>query len=239
MSLRVWNLLQDPYDHAQLADNWLRVDQHDHTPGRGVQVPTEGIADSAITQAKVAPGVTATPTPGSVTLGALAPEVITDYGYALAAWKPIFSAGVTFTNSHATDRYGINRIVDTPSSGSAIGNQSTFYLNPADVAAGSRTVEYRVRVQWITNATAPTSTFTFGLASVNALSGGTYSVSGSNITGSTVAVTAPAASSSAVVESSAFTLSSGIKGFACSLSAATPAAGSNTSFRLYLQYRQV
>jgi hypothetical protein len=48
MGLRVWNLLLDPYDHEQLADNWAKVDAHDHSPGRGVLIPTEAIAFEAI-----------------------------------------------------------------------------------------------------------------------------------------------------------------------------------------------
>src|SRR3954468_10702791 len=54
MSLRIWNLLTDLYDHAQLADNWAKVDYHDHSPGKGVQIPTDGIADGAVTGSKVA-----------------------------------------------------------------------------------------------------------------------------------------------------------------------------------------
>jgi hypothetical protein len=56
MSLRIWDRLNDDFDHDQLADNWSKVDQHDHTPGRGVQVPTEGIYDGAITYAKISRG---------------------------------------------------------------------------------------------------------------------------------------------------------------------------------------
>jgi hypothetical protein len=48
MGLRVWNLLLDPYDHEQFANNWAKVDAHDHSPGRGVLIPTEGIANEAI-----------------------------------------------------------------------------------------------------------------------------------------------------------------------------------------------
>jgi hypothetical protein len=53
MGLKVWNLLTDPYDHSQLASNWAKVDQHDHSSGKGVQIPTGGIADGAISSAKI------------------------------------------------------------------------------------------------------------------------------------------------------------------------------------------
>jgi len=73
MSLRIWNLLLDPYDHEQLADNWAKVDAHDHSPGRGVLIPTEGIAFEAINFPLVASTVfpTATAFGGEVTINAV------------------------------------------------------------------------------------------------------------------------------------------------------------------------
>lgn len=56
MGLSIWNLVSDLYNHDQLADNMAKLDFHDHSPGRGVQVPTEGIKDGSITAAKMAPG---------------------------------------------------------------------------------------------------------------------------------------------------------------------------------------
>lgn len=55
LGLKIWNLLTDPYDHAQLADNWAKVDEHDHSSGKGKQIPTGGIADGAVTAAKIDP----------------------------------------------------------------------------------------------------------------------------------------------------------------------------------------
>jgi len=49
MGLRVWDQAGDAYDHTQQANNWARVDYHDHTPGRGVQIPSDGIEPGAIT----------------------------------------------------------------------------------------------------------------------------------------------------------------------------------------------
>lgn len=43
----------DPYNHEQLADNHLKIDQHDHTTGKGTQIPSAGIQDGAITTAKI------------------------------------------------------------------------------------------------------------------------------------------------------------------------------------------
>lgn len=57
MALNVWDHINDLYDHDQIANNWMKVDFHDHTPGRGVQIPTEGIFDGAITKEKLSPAL--------------------------------------------------------------------------------------------------------------------------------------------------------------------------------------
>lgn len=56
MGLAIWNLVDDHYNHDQLADNFAKLDFHDHAPGRGLQIGTEGIQDGAVTAAKMAPG---------------------------------------------------------------------------------------------------------------------------------------------------------------------------------------
>jgi hypothetical protein len=54
MGLTAWDLGADPYDHAQLATNFAQIDLHDHTTGKGLQIPTAGIANNAITTGKIA-----------------------------------------------------------------------------------------------------------------------------------------------------------------------------------------
>lgn len=56
MSLKVWNASSDPYDHEQLADNFLKLDQHDHSQGRGTAIPGAGIQPGAITSDHIYPG---------------------------------------------------------------------------------------------------------------------------------------------------------------------------------------
>jgi hypothetical protein len=41
MNLTVWNLLTDPYNYEQLADNFIKIDQHDHS-GSGKGSPING-----------------------------------------------------------------------------------------------------------------------------------------------------------------------------------------------------
>lgn len=53
MGLKSWNAGADLFSYADLDANWAKIANHDHTSGNGVQVPTDGIADNAITSAKI------------------------------------------------------------------------------------------------------------------------------------------------------------------------------------------
>jgi hypothetical protein len=53
MGLMSWNAGADLFSYADLDANWAKIANHDHTSGNGVQVPTDGIADNAITSAKI------------------------------------------------------------------------------------------------------------------------------------------------------------------------------------------
>lgn len=53
MGLKVWNLLTDSFDHTQQAENWAKVDQHNHAEGKGIKIPTGGIEDGAISLSKM------------------------------------------------------------------------------------------------------------------------------------------------------------------------------------------
>lgn len=64
LGLVLWNLPTDPYNSGQLADNFARIDEHDHSNNKGLQIGTAGIQDAAITADKLAPG--AVPAPPSL-----------------------------------------------------------------------------------------------------------------------------------------------------------------------------
>lgn len=55
MGLAVWDSVTDEWNHQELADNFRKLDEHNHANGKGQQVPTGGIEDGAITRAKLAP----------------------------------------------------------------------------------------------------------------------------------------------------------------------------------------
>jgi hypothetical protein len=93
MALKVWDQLIDPYNHTELADNWAKVDAHDHTPGRGVQITSGAIADASIQTRHIAAGVLDTGlNPASVTT---LPTTGLTNGL-IVPWKPTI-----------TDNYGI------------------------------------------------------------------------------------------------------------------------------------
>lgn len=109
LSLAIWNLPGDRYNHDQLADNWAKVDFHDHSPGRGIQIPTEGIKDGAITAAKIAPGANAIQD-GSVTtskFGSLPATKV--YNSAVRSVLNGTSVALTFDN----ERFDTNNIHST------------------------------------------------------------------------------------------------------------------------------
>lgn len=58
MGLRVWDSNDDTFESDHLASNFNKLDFHDHSGGRGVQIPTEGFKDLAITSAKLANAAT-------------------------------------------------------------------------------------------------------------------------------------------------------------------------------------
>jgi hypothetical protein len=50
MGLEMWDQGGDAYNYVQLASNFAKLDEHDHTPGRGIQLTTESIANGSITK---------------------------------------------------------------------------------------------------------------------------------------------------------------------------------------------
>lgn len=57
MTLTVWDLNLDDFEHQQLAQNFLQLDSHDHSATKGVQISTGGLRDLSVTQAKLGLGV--------------------------------------------------------------------------------------------------------------------------------------------------------------------------------------
>lgn len=106
MSLVGWNLGGDPYDHSQLYANFVALDAHDHTTGHGVQIPTGGIANLAITAAKLADGAvtSAKLADGAVTAAKLDPTAVAwRLGDVKWQWFPSGGSPIVDTGWHIAD----------------------------------------------------------------------------------------------------------------------------------------
>jgi hypothetical protein len=217
MSLRLWEQLQDPYSHDQLADNFSKIDFHDHTPGRGNQVPTEGLFDGSVTGVKLDAST-------------------------LAPWRTIafgtgFLIAATVAGVYALTTNGSGIV----SGGSWSTAQPFFHVDPADYAITGRTTQFRIKGSAYVNATAPAANFTFGLYPIGTLAGGAGVVTSTLATvqaGSTATVTAPVASSANLANSGGFTITAGHFYVGVALSA-TIAASSQNAIRVDLQVHHV
>jgi len=98
MGLAIWNLVNDKFNHDQLADDFLKLDFHDHSPGRGQQIPTEGLLDGAVTAAKLAPGANAVEDGSITTTKFAALPTAKVYKDATTACANATSTTLTFNN---------------------------------------------------------------------------------------------------------------------------------------------
>lgn len=225
MGLTIWNQTSDPYDHDQLADNWMKVDYHDHTPGRGIQIPTEGIADRSITPIKLAASLP-DPTGAYVSY-----KNVADLSSATAASPTAGLKAVGRTSSVATQALPVSS------------NSIAVYVDPADYTVADRTTVFRLRALILNNLVAPGVNFTLGLYPVTgwtSTASNTMDVStvGSAVVGSGFTINAPPASTSTGAVSTDFSLGAGYYIVGATLSGAA-AAGSRPGFNVQLQVRQV
>lgn len=102
--LKVWDNLMDRFSHLDLASNWDTIDGHNHSPGKGLPIPTSGIVDSAVTTAKLADLSTTT---GKLADGAVTvpKAVLTSYHVTdIYNNRPPASAALNGVRFFATDK---------------------------------------------------------------------------------------------------------------------------------------
>lgn len=218
MDLQQWPLGVDLFAHFPLSNNWEKVDLHDHSPGKGVQVPTAGIANLAVDTTKLASG--------SVTKVKLGADV--DYESAFSTYK------------HVARQSGSPVLALTAGSARVVG--LPFYLAPADYKAGTRTTLFRLRYTLFCNAVASTVTgLTAGLHACTAVAGTggaiTYTVDDAAVVSSTVALT-PATSTRLQAASSDFAVASAGWYATAVKAASNQAANSAFAIDLALQVHQ-
>jgi hypothetical protein len=55
LNLKAWDLESDPYSHDDLVENWLAIDAHDHTPGKGKRIVGQSLEAETLTQRELGP----------------------------------------------------------------------------------------------------------------------------------------------------------------------------------------
>lgn len=53
LGLSIWDKGTDTYNHSQLANNFVKIDRHDHSPGLGNRIPESGLKDGAVSNVKI------------------------------------------------------------------------------------------------------------------------------------------------------------------------------------------
>lgn len=194
MGLKIWNNLTDPYDHAQLADNWAKVAQHDHSGGKGLQIGSGGILDGAITASKLSAALTTTPSDASVTMAKLASDVIANYEPAFATYKVIHTVSAYHTSTiSGSGTWLITPALSTNTLTNLLGS-NIFYFDPARYVAGARTTKLNLEAVVVVGATAPAITLTFGVYPITSIGAGNVNL-GAVQSGSTIAFASPGANS--------------------------------------------
>jgi hypothetical protein len=173
MNLKVWNAPQDPYDHEQLADNFLKLDRHDHSEGRGAQIGSAGIQSGAITNVHL--------TNGAVTSASLAPGVL--------------------SSVDATSLYAPNRIIRSAAiklDAATVTAAGTYALlggghSDSNVSTTASTTNHpMLGAFWLEpNGTAPGATFNHQMYRINSTAGGVTTITptlGTNYGALTVSV---------------------------------------------------
>lgn len=165
MGLAIWNLATDLYNHDQLADNFAKLDFHDHAPGRGLQIGTEGIKDGAITAAKMAEGA------NSIQNGSITPAKFATLPAAKAYKTTVttLSNGVETTLTFDAEHFDNNNVHDTSANTDRlVAPVSGLYMITASVETNAAPVTGVLRLAFYRNGT--TDVLARGSMSPNAVS---------------------------------------------------------------------
>lgn len=237
MALKRWDQPNDTFSYTELSDNFGLIDTHDHTTGKGVQIPTNGIANLAITETKIANN--------AVSSSKFANASITDAKLAspnAGAWKTLWTTG---HRSNSADAAATTYIASN-SVGFVSGTSTSSILLPVypfvptNYAVTGKTLQLKLTVNGMINGTAPAFTITFSLRPIT-IGGGagviTYTA-GAAVAGSDVQFIAPAANSAPINSATFNAPTSGTYGVGVTVSAG-PAANSNCMWQMLVQYAHV
>lgn len=181
LGLTVWNLNTDPYNHEELAENWIRIDAHAHTGGEdGKKIGTSAIEDASVTAAKLAPGTippltiangsiaevhlqndsvsTAKIQNGAVTENKLVPGLVVPIGSVVPFAGTTAPAGWTLCNGSLLSRTTYSDLFTVVGTSYGVGDGSTTFGVPdyrgrvgVGVNASNATIDARGKNEGQTN----------------------------------------------------------------------------------------
>lgn len=267
MGLKRWDQPNDIFSYIELSDNFALLDNHDHTSGKGVQVPTGGIANLAVTDTKIANDAvttnkilndavtTAKIGTGQVSLGKLAADSVDSSKIVNASvadgdlaspnngvYRTIAQTSNLFVALGA-NTYVMNATGSTPSTAGSSQAIAPLIIpwNTTHYAVAGKSTVLRLAVMGSTNSIASTSTFAWGIYPVSASAGAASQLTTTlGALGSvTAGYTTPAASTVLTPQyTTDFTLATGVYVIGCVITGAM-AATSVLNVNTFLQIRHV
>lgn len=146
LSLVRWTSINDTFNHTELANNFAAIDTHDHTgaPSKGLQIPTAGLANLAVTSSKLADLSVATGkiANSAVTSAKIGAAQVTPEKLAILPVARVHNAGAqsipsatNTTLSFTSERFDTNAIHDNVTNPSRLTcNTNGYYHIVASVA---------------------------------------------------------------------------------------------------------
>lgn len=202
MGLKRWDQPNDLFSYVELSDNFATIDVHDHSTGKGVQIPAAGIQNLSIDSTKLAnDAVTNTKIPvNTITGDRVQSATLADTKLASpnnTVYRHLYVANAAVSSLASATTYGFSNTGVAVASGvSGTVNIPILLWTAADYLVANKNTRMRLVVSIGVNTVAPTDTLTFGLSPVSAVGGASGQSSytlGAHVTGSTVAFVTPAA----------------------------------------------
>jgi hypothetical protein len=168
MGLKVWDQVTDPFNHTELAINWDKIDNHDHTGGvKGIPITANALANNAVTTDKILNS--------GVSTVKIANSAVTDMKLATpgnAMWRTAMSGQGQFSGAIAIGKFYLNQAGAFIASGAQSTPPPVFF--PLDYGQGWSGLnnEWRCVTAISIGSTTPTGMGIFaGLFPVSAMTG--------------------------------------------------------------------
>lgn len=194
MGLVKWDAINDYFSHEQLAANFQVLDSHDHTPGKGEQIPYGGLALLAVGPENIQPETFNAESLAneSITGAKVANGAITDAKLASpnnSSYRVIFQTGGSLLEEFNAGLYILMEPFLWPNSTGAYERYvKHFWYDGADYTVAGKTTRMRLRVHLLNDEVKAAFKATLGLYPIT-ITGGVGSVTatlGTVVAGSTV-----------------------------------------------------